>query len=144
MMRKMLFLVLLFSLNNSYAQEVIKKEITLSVDKAVQELKTIIKSKNLTIFAELDHKKAAKTVKLDMRAAKIIIFGNPAVGTMLMNDNIAWSYELPLRIAVYEDSNGKTWIQYRMMAKDIATSKEKAPIIKKMNTLLQDLINSFN
>ncbi|MGL4676614.1 MAG: DUF302 domain-containing protein [Brevinema sp.] len=144
MMRKMLFLMVLFSLNNIYAQEVTKKEVQVSVDQAVKELKTIMKSKNLTIFAELDHQKAAKTVKLEMPVAKVLIFGNPAVGTMLMNDNIAWSYELPLKIAIYQDPKGQTWIQYRTMAKDVTSSKDKTPIIDNMNALLKNLADSIN
>jgi len=40
---------------------------------------------------------------------KVIVFGSPKVGTLLMQQDPSISLELPLRISVWEDADGKVW-----------------------------------
>lgn len=56
-----------------------------------------------------------------------------------MNANSMWAYELPLRIAIYEDADGKVWAQSRLLAEDIPSPSE-AKRIEAMNALLKNLI----
>ncbi|MGL4562331.1 MAG: DUF302 domain-containing protein [Brevinema sp.] len=140
---KILGLLILLISTSTFGQEVIKKELSISVDQAVTLLKKNIKEKKLMIFAEINHQKAAESVRLTMPKSYVIIFGNPAVGTLLMNDNILWSYELPLKIAIYADKNGNVWAQSRTLVKDIQTSKNNVEIMNKMNMLLKSLVDSI-
>ncbi len=138
-MKKITFLFLfLFSLN-VFAQDAIKAESSMSFEKTLTKLETEIKTKGLTVFAKIDHKMAAKKVKLEMMPATVIIFGNPSVGTMLMNDNMDWSYELPLKISVYEDKDGKVWIKSRKLAKDVSSPTQNKSI-NAINGLLTNLV----
>ncbi len=122
-----------------FAQEVIKNELSVTVDKAVKILEKDIKSKGLKIFTVINHTDSAKKVGVKMNPSVVIIFGNPKVGTKLMNSNIAWSYELPLKIAIYKDDKGKVWAQTRLLPTDIETPNAEK-VITKINGLLKKLI----
>ncbi len=132
-------LLLLLLINPMFAQEVIEEQLTISVEMAVKKLEKTLLSKGLVIFTKIDHQKGAKEVKLEMKPSVIVIFGNPLVGTTLMNNNMAWSYELPLKIAIYEDVLGQVWARSRELTKDI-NSPEVALKITSMNSLLKQLV----
>ncbi len=84
-----------------------------SVDKTVTKLQKIIKSKGATLFATIDFRKGAKSIGADMTNAKLIIFGNPKLGTRIMQRDIKAAIELPMKILVYKDFDGKTQIEYK-------------------------------
>lgn len=134
-----LLLSVLFMISPMFSQEVIEEKLSISVAMAVKKLEITLGTKGLTVFAKIDHQKGAKKVKLEMKPSVVIIFGNPAVGTALMNENMAWSYELPLKIAIYEDMTGQVWARTRMLTTDVKTTKE-APKMGAMNNLLKQLI----
>ena len=53
---------------------------------------------------------------MHMRPTKLLIFGNPKAGTSLMIASPSIAIDLPLKILVWEDSNGKVWISYNSPA----------------------------
>ena len=83
-----------------------------SVDETVEKLKTILKSKGVALFALVDHSGEAEKVGLNMPPTKLLIFGNPKGGTPLMLAAPSAAIDLPLKILVAEDSQGKVWISY--------------------------------
>jgi uncharacterized protein (DUF302 family) len=83
-----------------------------SVDETVGKLKTILKSKGVTLFALVDHSGEAEKVGMKMPTTKLLIFGNPKGGTPLMLAAPSAALDLPLKILVAEDSDGKVWISY--------------------------------
>jgi uncharacterized protein (DUF302 family) len=83
-----------------------------SVDETVDKLKTILKSKGVTLFALVDHSGEAEKVGMKMPPTKLSIFGNPKGGTPLMLAAPSAALDLPLKILVAEDSEGKVWISY--------------------------------
>ena len=83
-----------------------------SVDETVDKLKTILQSKGVTLFALIDHSGEAEKVGLKMPPTKLLIFGNPKGGTPLMLAAPSAAIDLPLKILVAEDSQGKVWISY--------------------------------
>ena len=83
-----------------------------SVDETVDKLKTILKSKGVTLFALVDHSGEAEKVGMKMPPTKLLIFGNPKGGTPLMLAAASAALDLPLKILVAEDSDGKVWISY--------------------------------
>jgi uncharacterized protein (DUF302 family) len=83
-----------------------------SVDETVEKLKTILKSKGVTLFALVDHSGEAEKVGLKMPPTKLLIFGNPKGGTPLMLAAPSVAIDLPLKILVAEDSQGKVRISY--------------------------------
>ena len=83
-----------------------------SVDETVDKLKAILKSKAVTLFALVDHSGEAEKVGLKMPSTKLLIFGSPKAGTPLMLESPSAALDLPLKILVAEDGQGKVWISY--------------------------------
>ena len=83
-----------------------------SVDETVDKLKTILKSKGVTLFAVVDHSGEAEKVGMKMPPTKLLIFGSPKAGTPLMLAAPSAAIDLPLKILVAEDAQGKVWISY--------------------------------
>src|ERR1700732_1493952 len=83
-----------------------------SVDQTVEALTNILKSKGVAVFALIDHSGEAEKVGLKMRPTKLVIFGNPKAGTPLMLAAPSSAIDLPLKILVWEDSQGKVWLSY--------------------------------
>jgi uncharacterized protein (DUF302 family) len=83
-----------------------------SVDKTVDKLKSILEAKNVALFALVDHSGEAEKVGMKMRPTKLLIFGSPKAGTPLMLAAPSVAIDLPLKILVWEDEEGKTWISY--------------------------------
>ena len=83
-----------------------------SVDETVDKLKTILQSKGVTLFALVDHSGEAERVGMKMPPTKLLIFGNPKGGTPLMLASPSVAIDLPLKILVAEDSQGRVWISY--------------------------------
>ena len=83
-----------------------------SVDETVDKLKTILRSKGVTLFALVDHSGEAEKVGMKMPPTKLLIFGNPKGGTPLMLAGPSAALDLPLKILIAEDSQGKVWISY--------------------------------
>ena len=83
-----------------------------SVDETVDKLKNILQSKQITLFALIDHSGEAAKVGLKMPPTKLLIFGNPKGGTPLMLAAPSTALDLPLKILVAEDAQGKVWLSY--------------------------------
>ena len=83
-----------------------------SVDETVEKLKTVLKSNGVTLFALVDHSGEAEKVGMRMPPTKLLIFGNPKGGTPLMLAAPSAALDLPLKILVAEDAQGKVWISY--------------------------------
>lgn len=83
-----------------------------SVDETVERLRNILESKGLTLFALVDHSGEAEKVGMKMPPTKLLIFGSPKAGTPLMLASPSVAIDLPLKILVWEDSQGKVWVSY--------------------------------
>jgi uncharacterized protein (DUF302 family) len=83
-----------------------------SVDETVDRLKGILQSKGITLFALVDHSGEAAKVGMTMPNTKLLIFGNPKGGTPLMLAAPSIAIDLPLKILVAEDAQGKVWVSY--------------------------------
>ena len=75
-------------------------------------LEADIKSKGLTVFARIDHAAGAAQVGLPLRPTELLIFGNAKGGTPLMQANQEIGIDLPLKILVWQDQEGTTWLSY--------------------------------
>lgn len=58
---------------------------------------------NLKIILELDHSANAAAKGLELRPTKLIVFGNPNIGTPLMHASPALALDLPQKILVYQE-----------------------------------------
>jgi uncharacterized protein (DUF302 family) len=83
-----------------------------SVDETVERLKSILLAKGVTLFALVDHSGEAEKVGMTMRPTKLLIFGSPKAGTPLMLAAPSIAIDLPLKILVWQDQQGKVWVSY--------------------------------
>lgn len=87
-----------------------------SVDETVEKLKGILQTKGITLFAVIDHSVEAAKVGMEMRPTKLLIFGNPKAGTLVMLASPSSAIDLPLKILIWEDAQGKTWVTHNSTA----------------------------
>ena len=122
-MKYLLFAALLVGLilpwSASSAQNTVGKEGAIvsipsnhSVDETVDRLQNILRSKEITLFAIIDHSGEAAKVGMEMPPTKLLIFGNPKGGTPLMLAASSIALDLPLKILVSKDAQGKVWLSY--------------------------------
>ena len=125
------------------ASELIQTNSALSVNECTDTIvKKIEAQKGFGLFAIIDHQKNAQKVGLSLEAQKVIIFGNPKAGTMLMKTDAQIGYDLPLRIMVRSDQ-GKTVAEYRNPKQYASMYNLKdSPLPNKMAKLLNALASS--
>jgi uncharacterized protein (DUF302 family) len=113
---------------------------TLSVEAVVENIKHILADKQITLFTVFDHALEAGRLGLQLSATQVVVFGDPKVGTMLMQEDNAVALDLPLKLLVFEDSN-QTWIAFSkpsLLADQYDLHAQKA-ILLKMDTLLEQI-----
>jgi uncharacterized protein (DUF302 family) len=87
-----------------------------SVEQTVERLKGILQAKGVTLFALVDHSGEAEKAGMKMRPTKLLIFGSPKAGTPLMLAAPSIAIDLPLKILIWEDGQGKVWVSYNSPA----------------------------
>ena len=87
-----------------------------SVDETVERVKNILQTKGIRLFALIDHSGEAEKVGMKMPSTKLLIFDSPKAGTPLMLAAPSIAIDLPLKILVWEDAQGKVWVSYNSAA----------------------------
>ena len=147
---KLLFTFLLFPLLAVAQPKISCKEVIkpyedfqspLAFEETVVALQKELNSRGITIFATIDHKKAAEAVGESMPPATVLIVGNPKVGTALMQENPRFAIELPLKILIYEE-NKTVNIRYEKIAAmgEKYHIKQNFATAEKIDTAMQQLI----
>jgi uncharacterized protein (DUF302 family) len=75
-------------------------------------LEAEVKGKGLTVFAHIDHAAGATAAGLGLNPTDLLIFGNATGGTPLMQAAQTIGIDLPLKILVWQDAGGQTWLSY--------------------------------
>ena len=75
-------------------------------------LQAEIHAHGMTVFARIDHAAGAAEVGLTLPPTELIIFGTARGGTPLMQSVQTVGIDLPLKVLVWEDAGGKTWLSY--------------------------------
>lgn len=99
---------------------IIRKESAQDVSATVDALQGAMETAGLKIFARVNHGAGAKSVGEDIGGSELLIFGSPKVGTPAMLDDPLSGLYLPLKVLVYEDTGGTTWIAYEDPEKSLA------------------------
>jgi uncharacterized protein (DUF302 family) len=114
-MRKLIVFSLLAAIlvPAAHADEgVVTKKSANSVGVTLDCLAKELKGKGLTIFARVDHTKNAEGVGLSLRPTQLLIFGNPKLGTLLMDSNQLAGLDLPMKALAWQDAEGQVWLSY--------------------------------
>ena len=87
-----------------------------SAKATMDRLENIVKERGMIVFNRIDHAAGAAKIGKTLRATEILIFGNPAGGTPLMECEQTSGIDLPLKALVWEDSSGQVWLGYNDLA----------------------------
>ena len=72
----------------------------------LKRLDDAIARRGLTVFARIDHAAGAREIGVEIPPEEVVLFGNPAAGTPLMQSDPRVGIELPLRILIWEEEEG--------------------------------------
>jgi uncharacterized protein (DUF302 family) len=82
------------------------------VSATADRLENILKEKGMTVFIRINHTDGASRVGKTLRPTELIVFGNPKVGTPLMQCAQSVAIDLPQKALIWEDENGQVWLSY--------------------------------
>ncbi len=120
----------------------VKKQSKHSVKNTMDKLESLVKAKEMIVFARIDHKLNAANIDIEMNDAEVLIFGNPKGGSVIMNKDIAAALDLPLRVAVYADA-GDVFVSYHNQHGLAAIyDVEGIPVLDVMTEALDNLTNA--
>ena len=88
------------------AADLIRKSSPHSVAETADRLEAAVTGAGATVFARVDHAAGADSVGMELGAAQLLIFGNPKLGTPVMQADLTAGLDLPLRVLVMESDNG--------------------------------------
>ena len=123
-----------------FANDVVIKESNHTVTQTIKKIKDIVTKKGLRVFTVINHKANAKKADMNMRESKLIIFGNPKMGTKLMKNNIVSGLDLPMKILVYKDVDKKVKLAYR---NGTWLKKEHDLKLDKLTTKVDNVLNKI-
>ncbi|HKU01078.1 MAG TPA: DUF302 domain-containing protein [Paraburkholderia sp.] len=96
-------------------------------DTTVARVKTALEGMGAAVFADVDQREAAVLAGLTLRRTRLIMFGNPKAGTPVMAANPHAALELPLRLVVWEDDEGRAHVDYRDVSQTLGPLYAIAP-----------------
>ena len=123
----------------------ITRESPYSVEATYTKLRTLLSNNpNLKILLELDHSENAASVDLELPPTRIILFGNPKLGTPLMQASPTTAIDLPQKILVYDDGEG-TKISYNdpLYLQKRHGIEGKSAVLEKVSKALQTITNKI-
>ena len=108
----LILLTLVWAVPGMAADKTITKKSHYSVSKTLDRLENIVKKKGITVFARVDHGAGAKKVGKELHASELLIFGNPKMGSPLMQEAPMMGLELPMKALAWKDASGQVWLSY--------------------------------
>jgi len=104
-------LVAFLSIQTVAAQEGVSSvESPFDVATTIDKLSAALESKGMTVFARINHAGNAEKADLSLRPTEVLIFGNPKIGTPLMNCAQSVALDLPQKMLAWQDEAGKTYL----------------------------------
>jgi uncharacterized protein (DUF302 family) len=101
-----------------------------------------VRGRGMTVFAHIDHAAGAAAAGLSLRPTEVLIFGNAKAGTPLMEAVQSIGIDLPLKVLVWRDENGTTWLSYNdpvWLAERHGILPESAGTLRQMSAALTNL-----
>jgi uncharacterized protein (DUF302 family) len=129
-----------------FFQEIILLQIfksAYSFAETIERLKMTLKERDISLFAIIDHSKAASQVSLELAEEVVLIFGDPKTGTFLMQENPEIGIELPLKVLVWKNAAQEVLIGYKdpIQFGELYHIQKQADTLKKMSAGLSQLIS---
>jgi len=114
-MRRIILAVCVFALSaiSALANDgMVRKQSPHDVPTTMDRLEAALTERGINVVARIDHAKAAMGAELELRPTVLLVFGNPKLGTPLMQASPGMAIDLPMKVIAWEDDSGQTWIAY--------------------------------
>jgi len=114
------------------------------VQRTADSLENTLRGKGMTVFIRINHAEGAQKVGKELRPTELLIFGNPKVGTPLMQCSQSVAIDLPQKALIWEDEAGHVWLSYndpRYLAKRHGIT-ECVNVIKKIEKALSNFAHA--
>src|SRR5213596_2092722 len=79
---------------------------------AITRIKADIAAKGIKFFSEIDQSKLAADAGIKLRPSTLLVFGNPPLGTQFITSNPNAGLDWPVRLLVFQDTDGAVWTAY--------------------------------
>ncbi len=98
---------------NIYVQDngVVTVQSKLPFDDTESQLRQLVAKNGMMVLAEVNHGKILSMTGLSIKGIALFV-GNPLVGKQLFTENRGVGLIVPIRINIYEDKEGKTYVNY--------------------------------
>lgn len=110
--RLILMVVLTLPLSVMAAEGMVAIKSNHSTEATADKLEAVLEEKGMTVMNRINHAEGAKKAGLELRSTEVVIFGNPKVGTPLMQCAQSVAIDLPQKALIWEDSEGVVWLGY--------------------------------
>ncbi|HTU37197.1 MAG TPA: DUF302 domain-containing protein [Acidimicrobiales bacterium] len=124
--------------------DVVTKSSSVSVDDTVHRFIELLANKSLKVFDVIDQRAAARAVGLDLRETVLVIFGNPAAGTGVMDAVPLSALDLPLKVLIWADGDRGTQVSYTApaaLAARYGLTPEQEAVFEGINKLTDVLVS---
>lgn len=108
-----LFVAILLPFNSSVAQDdgLVTVQSSASFDETISQLKRMVSQNDMMVLSEIDQGNIMSMAGMQMKATSLFV-GNPTVGQKLFDQNLGAGLVVPIRVNVYEDKDGNTYVNY--------------------------------
>jgi uncharacterized protein (DUF302 family) len=117
----------------------VKIESNHTIRETIDRVEAGLTAKGITIFARIDHAAAAAMVDMPLRPTELLIFGDPRAGTPLMQLEQSIGIDLPLKMLVWQDQDGKVWLAYNDMRSLLQRHTLDANVLRVADAMAQGL-----
>jgi uncharacterized protein (DUF302 family) len=99
-------------MDNETGRGIEKARSTRGFEDTIAHIEALLAARGLTLFAKIDFSGDARKAGLAMLPTQMLIFGNPKAGTPVMVAAPTSALDLPLKVLISEDENGKVWLSF--------------------------------
>jgi len=111
------------------------------VIETVDRLERLLGEKGIDVMARIDHAENALKAGERIKPTELLVFGNPALGTPLMQSARSIAIDLPMKALAWEDDEGRIWLAYNdpgwLAARHGVTGRDE--IVRQMSGALDQI-----
>jgi uncharacterized protein (DUF302 family) len=123
------------------SETIVAQESKWSLDETMDRMQALLKGQDVPVFARFDHDGEAQKAGLQLRPTRVLVFGNPRIGTKLMQAGQSAGLDLPLHVSIWQDERNRVWVGYRRIEAIAAEHGIKDPeTVAAMSRALDSLI----
>jgi uncharacterized protein (DUF302 family) len=115
---------------------------SLGPEETMDRFEAEVRARGMTVFCHIDHAAGAAAVGLRLRPTDLLIFGAAKGGTPLMQSVQTIGIDLPLKVLVWRDETGKTFLSYNdpaYVTRRHGIGETAKPVIEAMSRALKEM-----